>query len=168
MLVFAADVDGDGVRDGVAWVASHDALGGRLLYYKGGAAGAAPAAPKQLAALPGGLIGLAGCAAEPHSRKLDRRRWRSASMPPAIAPPGATKVRWVAVAGPARSALREEITSPIRRQVQAEPRARCIDVDAIAATISGAYSLEGAPHRSKRSARDGRFTLARSPDRSFA
>src|SRR5258708_27101955 len=42
VLVFAADLDDDGVRDAVAWVMSTDPLAGRLLFYKGGAAGAPP------------------------------------------------------------------------------------------------------------------------------
>jgi len=111
VLAFAADVDGDGVRDGVAWVASADALGGRLLFYKG-VAGAAPLAPKQLAALPGGMIGLAGCTPQPALEQIGPQTVavsvHAACNPQ---PPGATKVRWVAVATPARDpALREEIT----------------------------------------------------------
>jgi hypothetical protein len=149
VLVFAADVDGDGIRDGVAWVASHDALGGRLLYYKGAAAGAAPAAPKQLAALPGGLIGLAGCAAEAALEQIGPQTVavsvHAACNPQ---PPGATKVRWVAVAAPARDpALREEITladPPAGAKLSLELDASDVDGDRRDDLVAR-IAVEGAP-----------------------
>jgi hypothetical protein len=149
ILVFAADVDGDGVRDGVAWAASRDALGGRLLYYKGGAAGAAPLAPKQLATLPGNLIGLPGCTAEPALEQIGPQTVavsvHAACNPQ---PPGATKVRWVAVAAPAREpALREEITladPPAGAKLHLELDASDFDGDRRDDLVAR-VALEGAP-----------------------
>jgi hypothetical protein len=149
VLVFAADVDGDGIRDGVAWAVSRDALGGRLLYYKGGAAGAAPLAPKQLATLPGNLIGLPGCTAEPALEQIGPQTVavsvHAACNPQ---PPGATKVRWVAVAAPAREpALREEITladPPAGAKLNLELDASDFDGDRRDDLVAR-FALEGAP-----------------------
>jgi hypothetical protein len=111
VLVLTADLDDDGARDAVAWTASTDLLAGRLLFYKGGAAGAPPAAPRQLAALPPGAIGQAGCAPEPALEQVGPHT-AAVSLHAACnpAPPPTRKTRWVAVAAPQREpALREEI-----------------------------------------------------------
>jgi len=101
VLVFASDLDGDGHRDAVAWVSSNDPLAGRLLFYKGGPNGTAPAPPRQLALLPTGVLGAPGCAAEP---ALDQIGPHTAAVSLhagcAPAPPLGKKVRWVAVATP--------------------------------------------------------------------
>ena len=149
MLVLVADVDGDGVRDGVAWAASNDALGGRLHFYKGGAAGAPPAAPKQLATLPGGMIGFQGCTAEP---ALEQIGPESVAVSVHAAcnplPPGATKVRWVAVAVPARDpALRQELVlsdPPAGVKVGLELDASDIDGDRRDDLVAR-VAIEGAP-----------------------
>jgi hypothetical protein len=148
-LVFVADVDGDSVRDGVAWAASRDALGGRLLYYKGGPPGAAPPAPKQLATLPGGMIGLAGCTAEPALEQIGPQTVavsvHAACNPQ---PAGATKVRWVAVAAPSREpALREEITladPPAGAKLSLELDASDVDGDRRDDLVAR-VAVEGAP-----------------------
>jgi hypothetical protein len=148
VLVFAADVDGDGVRDGVGWVASQDALSGRLLFYKG-VAGAAPLAPKQLAALPGGMIGLAGCTPQPAVEQIGPQTVavsvHAACNPQ---PPGATKVRWVAVATPAREpSLREEITlsdPPAGAKLSLELDASDVDGDNRDDLVAH-VAIEGAP-----------------------
>jgi hypothetical protein len=149
VLVFAADVDGDGVRDGVAWAASQDALGGRLLFYKGAAPSAPPAAPKQLATLPGGLIGMTGCTAEPALEQIGPQTVAvsvHAACDPQ--PPGATKVRWVAVAVPARDpALREEITladPPPGAKLSLELDASDADGDRRDDLVAH-FAIEGAP-----------------------
>jgi hypothetical protein len=149
VLVLAADVDGDGVRDGVAWAASNDALGGRLLFYKGGAAGTPPATPKQLATLPGGMIGFQGCTAEP---ALEQIGPGSVAVSVHAAcnpmPPGATKVRWVAVAVPAREpALRQELVlsdPPAGVKVGLELDASDIDGDRRDDLVAR-VAIEGAP-----------------------
>jgi hypothetical protein len=112
VLVLTADLDDDGARDAVAWAASTDPLAGRLLFYKGGAGGAPPAAPRQLAALPSGAIGQAGCAPEPALEQVGPHTaavsLHAACNPP---PPPTRKTRWVAVTVPMRDpALREELS----------------------------------------------------------
>jgi hypothetical protein len=111
VLVLTADLDDDGARDAVAWAASTDPLAGRLLFYKGGVGGAAPSAPRQLAALPTGAIGQAGCAPEPALEQVGPHT-AAVSLHAACnpAPPPGRKTRWVAVTAPQREpALREEL-----------------------------------------------------------
>jgi hypothetical protein len=149
MLVFAADLDDDNVRDAVAWVTSTDPLAGRLLFYKGGAAGVPPALPKQLAALPAGQIGQPGCAPElaleqigPHTAAVSVH----AACNPTL--PVTRKVRWVAVAAPLRDpALREELlfADPLAgERLGLELDASDIDGDARDDLVAR-VSIEGAP-----------------------
>jgi hypothetical protein len=148
-LVLIADVDGDGIRDGVAWAASQDALGGRLLFYKGAAGGAPPGAPKQLASLPAGLIGMPGCTAQPAVEQIGPQTVAvsvNAACNPM--PPGATKVRWIAVAHPARDpALREEITladPPAGAKLSLELDGSDVDGDRRDDLVAH-FAIEGAP-----------------------
>src|SRR5262249_35833444 len=97
-----ADLDDDGARAAVVWAASTDPLAGRLLFYKGGAAGAPPSQPRQLAALPTGAIGQAGCAPEPALEQVGPHT-AAVSLHAACNPtPPIRKTRWVAVTVPSR------------------------------------------------------------------
>jgi hypothetical protein len=110
VLALTVDLDDDGVRDAVAWAASTDPLAGRLLFYKGSKDGPLP--PRQLAALPTGAIGQAGCAPEPALEQVGPHT-AAVSLHAACnpAPPPTRKTRWVALAVPAREpALREELS----------------------------------------------------------
>jgi hypothetical protein len=110
ILYLVADLDADGTRDAVAFTSASDPLAGRLLFYKGVAGGAAPAAPKQLAVLAPGAIGAPGCPAEaaleqigPATVAVSLRAICGAAAP-------GKKHRWIAVAMPSRDpALRQEL-----------------------------------------------------------
>ena len=149
VLVLAADLDEDGVRDAVAWVSSTDPLAGRLLFYKGGAAGAAPSPPKPIAALPSGAIGQPGCAPEPALEQVGPHTAAvslHASCNPT--PPPTRKARWVAVAAPSREpALREELffaDPPAGERLGLELDASDIDGDGRDDLVAR-VSVEGAP-----------------------
>jgi len=149
VLAFAADLDGDGARDAVAWVSSIDPLAGRLLYYKGGASGAPPAAPRQLAVLPPGAIGQPGCAPEPALEQIGPHT-AAVSVHAACnpTPPTTRKVRWVAVATPSRDpVLRQELLladPPVGERLGLELDASDIDGDQRDDLVAR-VSIEGAP-----------------------
>ncbi|HEY3593454.1 MAG TPA: hypothetical protein VGL13_06255, partial [Polyangiaceae bacterium] len=107
-LAFAADLDGDGTRDAVAWSTAGDPLAGHLLFYKGTAAGKSPAAPTELAALAAAAIGAQGCAGDPALEQIGPHTAAvslHANCPPPPAPqlPPTRTARWVAVASPLTS-----------------------------------------------------------------
>jgi hypothetical protein len=149
VLVLVTDLDDDGARDAVAWVASTDPLAGRLVFYKGGAAGAPPSVPKQLAALPTGSIGQPGCGPEPALEQVGSHTiavsLRAACNPPL---PASRKTRWVAVAVPSRDpALREELffaDPPLGERLGLELDASDLDGDNRDDLVAR-VSIEGAP-----------------------
>lgn len=110
VLYLVADLDADSLRDVVAWTSSSDPLAGRLLFYKGAANGAAPAAPRQLAVLAPGAIGAPGCSAEPALEQIGPATVAVSLRAVCVPAPVGKKQRWISVAMPSREpALRQEL-----------------------------------------------------------
>jgi hypothetical protein len=149
VLAFAADVDGDGIRDAIAWAVGADPLAGHLLFYKGTAAGQSPAAPTELAVLAPGVIGAGACVAEPALEQIGTHTVAAsvhANCNPPL-PPTRT-ARWVAIATPVTSpTLRLELLfrdPPQGERLGLELDASDLDADGRDDLVTR-VSIEGSP-----------------------
>jgi hypothetical protein len=147
-LVLAVDVSSDGTKDVVAWAVGSDPLAGRLLSYAGGPTGGI-AAPRVIASLAPGTIGVPGCTADPRLERIGSQTVAisvHATCPFAL--DASVRNRWIAVASPARAPpLREEIRiggtasgETLRVELDASDR----DGDG-RDDLSMQWTLEGAP-----------------------